>query len=121
ERGDQVAGRNFRHGFDNLGNSVFPPDIVDEIAGKAKADDQHHIGEYLLFRHCPSAPPVWDETAAEAVWFPAGDARQRRQWSFSSRRFCRFQSRSFSVSRLSCSFLPLASASSSFALPFSLK
>jgi hypothetical protein len=41
--------------------------------------------------------------------------------SFSSLLFCRFQSRSFSVSRLSCSFLPLARASSSFARPFSLK
>ena len=38
--------------------------------------------------------------------------------SFKSRFFCRFQSRSFSVRRLSCCFLPLARAISTLTFPF---
>ncbi|GEM_PF-2756436 len=42
-------------------------------------------------------------------------------FSLKSLRFSRSQSRVFSASRLSCSFLPRASAISIFARPFSLK
>ena len=50
-----------------------------------------------------------------------GSAAGRQPFSRISRPFSRSQDRFFSVSRLSCSFLPRATAISTFARPLSLK
>ena len=62
------------------------------------------------------------ELSPSGIAWPGGRRRARRHpLSRISRAFSRFQVRSFSVSRLSCSFLPRPSPSSTFARPRSLK
>ena len=65
--------------------------------------------------------PLALAAAPDWLGMVARTARNPHPLSRISRAFCRFQSRSAEASRLSCSFLPCASASLSLARPLSLK
>lgn len=83
-------------------------------ASHPTSSDVRRRYQHPLFHMAPTPAPV----VAALV-----SVRQNCPHPFSriSRPFSRFQSRAFSVSRLSCSCFPRASAISIFARPFSLK
>src|ERR1041385_875360 len=94
-------------------------DAINADADGVRADQRGQAGSDIV-EHLVACGHVLDQPRPLAF---AGDIPRapRQPVCLSNRPFSRCQSRFFAVSRLSCSFLPRASASSTLARPFSLK